>query len=805
MLERKMFVLDPTLGNISAIRRIKGSPVTIWAASSLFLFIDTFIYSLTVANLPDILQDKMHTSESANGVVTAMFGVGAILGAAIAMMFSDQHSVRRPLQLLGAVFYIVAGVVFYYAEHFYQMVLFRTVNGIASGVACTLLYTAVGDVYPANLLGFKVAIIYFCNNLSYTIGPICGEKLFDTGGIPAIASVVIALGVLEFALVFTVIEDSLVLRGHLQHGKKKSLESVSSDDTDAVALQTLNENTKYAVGTARVSEAPFAQPANVNSMTTVSEEIQSHEQPQSMASPRKMTVWRLVFHIHVLVPTISIIVSIGIQCMLEAVVSLHLADAFNASNKGGITFVIYGLALTILVPVIGKVNDVIIERYGDQMRYYLMLFGSVTSILTITLMALAKSYGVMIFGYVLYAITNLCMCIPAQSAYGDFANYLDSNSMASSYGISTIAWALASGVVCTLLYTTVGDVYPTNLLGFKVAIIHFCNTIAYTIGPICGERIFNTGGIPAIASIVIALGVLGFTVVFTVVEDSLAIRALLQQDKEKPSGSLSSSDPDAVLLQTLDITRTNEAPFAQPVNEHSVATVSEEIRPLELPLVHTTAGLDSVESPPKMTLWRLLLQIHVIVPTISTIVAIGIQCMLESVVPLHLDDTFKGPSKSGITFVIFGLALTVFVPMVGKINDVTIRRYGEKMRYYLMLFGSITSMLTILLMALAKSYGLMMFGYILYAVTNLCMWIPSKSAYGDFVNYLDSNSMATSFGISTIAWSVGAIAFPPIGTALYASVGFPATLIGISLVTCLVCALACLVYPLHERRAYRQT
>ncbi|KAJ2848751.1 hypothetical protein GGI22_005668, partial [Coemansia erecta] len=349
-----MFVLDSTLGNISAIRRIKGSPVTIWAASSLFLFIDTFIYSLTVANLPDILQDKMHTSESANGVVTAMFGVGAILGAAIAMLFSDQHSVRRPLQLLGAVFYIVAGVVFYYAEHFYQMVLFRTVNGIASGVACTLLYTAVGDVYPANLLGFKVAIIYFCNNLSYTIGPICGENLFDAGGIPAIASVVIALGVLEFALVFTVIEDSLVLRGRLQHGKKKPLESVSSDDTDAVALQTLNKNTKYAVDTAKDGEAPFAQSANVNSMTIVSEEIQPHEQPHSMASPRKMTVWRLVFHIHVLVPTISIIVSIGIQCMLEAVVPLHLGDAFNASNKGGITFVIYGLALTILVPVIGK-------------------------------------------------------------------------------------------------------------------------------------------------------------------------------------------------------------------------------------------------------------------------------------------------------------------------------------------------------------------------------------------------------------------------------------------------------------------
>ncbi|KAJ2559872.1 hypothetical protein EV175_000106 [Coemansia sp. RSA 1933] len=201
-----------------------------------------------------------------------------------------------------------------------------------------------------------------------------------------------------------------------------------------------------------------------------------------------------------------------------------------------------------------------------------------------------------------------------------------------------------------------------------------------------------------------------------------------------------------------------------------------------------------------MTVWRLFFHIHVLVPTISIIVSIGVQCMLEAVVPLHLNDAFHESSKGGITFVIYGLALTLLVPVIGKINDLVIERYGDQMRYYLMFFGSVTSILTITLMALAKSFGVMIFGYVLYAITNLCMCIPAQSAYGDFANYLDSNSMASSYGISTIAWAIGAIAFPPVATALYSSSGFAKPLIVITLVTCVVCGIACLVYPLRRRR-----
>ncbi|KAJ2559873.1 hypothetical protein EV175_000107 [Coemansia sp. RSA 1933] len=403
MLGPKLFFLDPALDRIAVIRRIRSSPLTIWTVSSMFLFIDTFIYALTFASLPDMLQNKMHTAKSANGVVTAIFGVGSVIGSVFVMLFSDRYSVRRPLQLLGAVFYIVSGAVFYFADHFYQVVLFRLVNGIASGTICTLLYTTVGDVYPTNLLGFKVAIIHFCNTIAYTIGPICGEMIFHKGGIPAIASVVISLGVLGFGVVFTLVEDSLVIRKTLKQQDREKL-----SDTPSAADHEEDGAPLDALGTSENTELSCEHRQSID-----------EQQDQSTVAP-KMTVWRLLLKIHVIVPTLVTIVAIGIQCMLESVVPLNLDDTSDGPSKSGITFVIFGLALTLFVPMVGKVNDVIISRYGERMRYYMMMFGSVTSILAITLMALAKNYIVMVFGYVLYAVTNLCMWIPAKSAYGDF-------------------------------------------------------------------------------------------------------------------------------------------------------------------------------------------------------------------------------------------------------------------------------------------------------------------------------------------------------------------------------------------------
>ncbi|KAJ1954538.1 hypothetical protein EC988_002379, partial [Linderina pennispora] len=430
--------------------KIRHSPHTIWAMASIFLFIDTFIYSLTVANLPDILQDTMHVSESSNGVVTAMFGIGAIFGGSIAGMLSDRLHFRWNLQLAAALTYTTAGVVFYISKHYYQLLLFRFINGVASGMACTMLYSAVGDVYPANLLGFKVAIVYFANNIAYTIGPVVGERLFDADGIHGTSSIVIAFGIFEVAVLNLFIKDSLVLR--------KELNLAEPPVGGLLDTSSNNASSRKDYPTSDEIDGGFCpSPAGYSESNSTTKAMR-HAGQVAESEQAGIPVWKLVLRLPVFVAIVAIVASIGVQCTLEGLVPLHLDDKFGKSDSS-MAFVIFGLALTIFVPCIGSLSDWLIEKWGESMRYYTMFFGSIASIFTMLIMALANTYAVMMVGYVLFAFTNLCMVIPSQSAFGDFVNYTKVDSMAQSYALSTVAWAIgaiALPPIGTALYSDYG-------------------------------------------------------------------------------------------------------------------------------------------------------------------------------------------------------------------------------------------------------------------------------------------------------------------------------------------------------------
>ncbi|KAJ1866257.1 Thimet oligopeptidase [Coemansia sp. RSA 989] len=324
----------------------------------------------------------------------------------------------------------------------------------------------------------------------------------------------------------------------------------------------------------------------------------------------------------------AIVTSIGIQCMLEGLVPLHLAEKLNRHHDGGITFVILGLVFTTMVPIVGHITDRLIEWRGETMRYYVMMFGSLATIAAAILMAFAKSFAVLMVGYSFFAVADLCMFIPAQSAYGDFVNGENVNSMARGYSIATVAWALgaislppigsalysqhgfsasvpdllqntmgvarsSNGIVAaafgvggllaglftgylsdhtqnrvgfqllasvlyivsglvlfyakkfyqvvlfrlvlgisssmadTMLFTTVADVYPADLLGFKMAIIFVFDHIGNMLGPLLGGKAYEHMGVSGIALISIALGVFELLLVAVFVRNSIDIRHAL--------------------------------------------------------------------------------------------------------------------------------------------------------------------------------------------------------------------------------------------------------------------------------------
>ncbi|KAJ2773692.1 hypothetical protein IWQ56_000889 [Coemansia nantahalensis] len=418
-----------------------------------------FVYILTVSSLPQILQDDMGTSESANGVVTAMFGVGSAVGSVVAGILSDRVGNRRTMQAAGSLLYTAAGLVFFFSRHYYQVLVFRLLNGIASGVACTLMFAALGDVYPASLLGLKVAVVALCNNIAYTIGPVCGQRLFDIGGVRGPATAMIALSIAKLLLFSTAAVDSLSIR-----------ESVHSQ----VPAAAHADSAECIVSTPHVWVA--SAPLTSDSGSTVARAVSApsrHEDKErrlvetlgvdASSTDDDVSVLRLLTRLPVIASTVVIVAIIGVQCMLEGIVPLHLRDKLKYTDSNGVTFVIIGVAFTVASPVVGWAADALVERWGEHARYYLMLAGSVAAMPALVLLALAPSYGVMMIGYVLFAIFDMCAFIPAQSAYGDVINRTTSNAMARGYGLATFAWAAAAMClppIGTALYERSGFVAP---------------------------------------------------------------------------------------------------------------------------------------------------------------------------------------------------------------------------------------------------------------------------------------------------------------------------------------------------------
>ncbi|KAJ2860444.1 hypothetical protein GGI22_002715 [Coemansia erecta] len=628
-----------------------------------------------------------------------------------------------------------------------------------------------------------------------------------------------------------------------------------------------------------------------------------------------MTLWRLVLQIHVIVPTISTIVAIGIQCMLESVVPLHLDDTFKGPSKSGITFVIFGLALTVFVPMVGKINDVTIRRYGEKMRYYLMLFGSITSMLTILLMALAKSYGLMMFGYVLYAVTNLCMWIPSKSAYGDFVNYLDSNSMATSFGISTIAWSvgaiapstiwatssiialvnrlvytltiaclpdllqntlnvsranngvvttafgiggllgglfigyisdrtrnrvipqasaallyivsgcilyfassfyqvvifrvvlgIASSTADTMLFTTVADVYPANLLGLKMSILFVFDNVGNMLGPWLGGIAYEKMGIQGISIISMGLGAAEFAMILVFVKNSLDIRKSMSQlviPQVETTRKTAPPTESTVESSCASSNSLGEASYSQMFSQsHSICSLetgSTKDNPCMAISARSVERLESREEQqenPCTHVWKLALQLPVIGPAVTIFVATGMQSVVETTIPLRLYDKFGySPETIGIAFLVVGGVLIVAMPLVGYINDTIIVKYGESMRYYTIALGTMTMFLSLLLAGLAPKYTLLILGYALFAITAMVAIVPAQSAFGDFINASEAGAMAQCYSLAWIAEGLANISLPPLASGLYAAVGFLSMLMAIGSVLCTFCVFAVLAFP----------
>ncbi|KAJ2490500.1 hypothetical protein IWW37_003060, partial [Coemansia sp. RSA 2050] len=125
----------------SAIKRVlrkcndfRSTPAAVLTVSTMAVFSDTVVYGLIVPFLPDIIQDKLGMSSSANGILFGTFGLGVLIGAPISAYISDRWNMRKWPMIIGLLGLGATSVLFALGNAFWELVVARLAQGLSSGI-----------------------------------------------------------------------------------------------------------------------------------------------------------------------------------------------------------------------------------------------------------------------------------------------------------------------------------------------------------------------------------------------------------------------------------------------------------------------------------------------------------------------------------------------------------------------------------------------------------------------------------------------------------------------------------------------
>ena len=149
--------------------------------------------------------------------------------------------------------------------------------------------------------------------------------------------------------------------------------------------------------------------------------------------------------------------------------------------------------------------------------------------------------------------------------------------------------------------------------------------------------------------------------------------------------------------------------------------------------------------------------------------------VLESTLPLHFDAVLRfSPSQIGLCFAAAATTHTLTSPLMGHLSD----RIGRKK---VLIIGLCLSVVLIPLPAFFRHPAFVVASMMALGSTASLIMSPSSPAVADAVEQTGSASFASAFSILNIAYAVGMMVGPLVGSALVQVMGLQAALIAVGL------------------------
>lgn len=183
-----------------------GEPRRLWTRGFVLMWAGQFLVSMNFYLLMTVMalyaMERFGADESGAGVATSTFILGAVAARLLTGTYMELLGRRRVL-LVSLVLLVLCSAAYLLVTGFAGLLVVRVLNGVAFGMATTVLPAAVQALIPPGRRGEGTGYFMLSTTLAAALGPLAGLALSTAAGWPAlfwacsaVAAAGAALGVL---------------------------------------------------------------------------------------------------------------------------------------------------------------------------------------------------------------------------------------------------------------------------------------------------------------------------------------------------------------------------------------------------------------------------------------------------------------------------------------------------------------------------------------------------------------------------------------------------------------------------------
>ncbi|KAJ2742713.1 hypothetical protein GGI20_004277 [Coemansia sp. BCRC 34301] len=444
----------------------RSTPAAVLVVSTMAVFSDTVVYGLIVPFLPDILQNKLGMSSSANGILFGTFGLGVLIGAPISAYISDRWNMRKWPMVIGLVGLGATSVLFALADAFWELVVARLAQGISSGITWAVGLAMIADVYSGEGIGQAMGVAFSGFTVGYLGGPVLGGVIYGAGGNKAIAIFVGAIAVVDLIFRLLLVEP-------------KNMPTVQSSQSSTSAAAESVAGGEALLATVDNDQSNVEEKAGVVDMATQESPAIADETGAEIADApveRRTTMWDLLKEWPILACCVATITVTGASGSFEPTLPIHMDKEYGSSPAIiGVVFIALVIPSMITGVLVGRFtdNERVLNYVAPYGRFAFMIVGSLLAAVAVACIGATRNIAGLVVNLAVVGFLCGTAAVPIMSTMGIHVYRMGGNAYAKVYALFNIAYSIGVIVIPTVLPPVMNAVGFAATMGVVAGLLVF--------------------------------------------------------------------------------------------------------------------------------------------------------------------------------------------------------------------------------------------------------------------------------------------------------------------------------------------